>query len=403
MVSKKAVLCLLLYLKITLVTAAGVSHTTAQVPPNTTQLLQVSATPAQELHALVLQSNIQRVTLGKTREDYDLWAFASQLKANEHDARLVTNAFAGFEDQLLFAVSQKFSALQQMVKDVAHFTVKPAAKVAGSMRNLTNLDNSDIDIIVVLNDGPGNAIQRNVSANKHFWPDKEVIPVGAVKQLAECFRETVDALLANFIPEEVKLMSFNDKKLRFTCKMVAGAVELEFDILGAMVDITGAYQVIDGELASFEYSANELAAKKLERLANTYVGFQELIKVLKLTSKIEARQNQAYEAAHLPSCAFETAVIELTAQRDSGWDNSPNFWTLFHKTLEIIKAHLQSGNKPLPAPNAPKSDVLQWIRASPNHCAAVEQYINKWLAITEQQLLESLKQCLVAYQSRPAS
>ncbi len=131
--------------------------------------------PAQKLHALVLQSNIQRVTLGKTRHDYDLWEFASQLKANEHDALLVTNAFAGFEDQLLFAVSQKFAVLQQNIKDVAHFRVKPAARKAGSMRNLTNLDNSDIDVMVILNDGPGNAIQRNVSANEYFWPDKEKI------------------------------------------------------------------------------------------------------------------------------------------------------------------------------------------------------------------------------------
>ncbi len=212
----------------------------------------------------------------------------------------------------------------------------------------------------------------------------------------------MDALLANFAPEEVKLTSFNDNKLRFTCKMFAGAVELEFDILGALVDITGAYQVIDSELATFEYSANELAAKNLERLASSCVGFRELVKVLKLTSKVEARHNQAYSDAHLPSCAFETAVIKLTAQRDSGWDKSPNFWTLFHKTLEIINAHLQSADKPLPAPNAPKSDLLQRIRNSPSHRAAAGQYLNKWLAVTELQLLQSLKQCLVVYLTPPA-
>jgi hypothetical protein len=358
-------------------------------------------TAAVRLRQLVIDHSVSGVRVGVSSEDPRLWAFATQLQADEEEMKEYEREFAGFFEQFSNVLRIRLRELHGKFPSTFPWHANVGAKKAGSVRNLTHLTHPDLDVLVVLNEGQE---FKYVSESNQLVASESVVTSAAIVQLVN----TVTSAINEYIdgqrrPHAFTLDTFRIQgKTRFTFKTAASlqSLGLEFDLLPVLEATNGSCFLLDGS-GGIQRTDNELAAREIARLSIDFVGLREMMKVLKLVLKATIRQKPTF--AHLlPSCCFEMATIRVAKAKKRGWWDTASFTEIFRTCLDMVKKSLEEGTA-LPAPNDPESDVLAHLKSSVTRKAVVNDFLALWMNVDAKSLGVALEECLATLNTASAS
>jgi len=331
------------------------------------------------------------VHVGLSPNDNALWNFAFSLEPNKEVIKRMSRTLDTFFD--LFSAAWKPRVGNNPLFKQFFWVMKH--EQAGSVRNGTHLDGCDFDVLVVINSEAESAIgvNRQASTPSFAWKvdSKDEINRGEVHTLATIF---VNAVI-NFCEAQDKTFEWtepgSEQKLRFTFKANTPHGELEFDVLPVLRGNDGHYYLLNSKDGTLVSTRNDLAAKEMERLTSDFKDWNNFVRVLKFVAKKEAERSPDLKAAKLPSCTFETAAINWANRPlpETAWKKN-SFSAIFHDCLKIIQESLNDEGKRLPPPNDYSSDVLSKIRQGKQHKVAVNSFLEKWLAVPEEELHQKL-------------
>eukprot|EP00762_Andalucia_godoyi_P001979 ANDGO_05994.mRNA.1 hypothetical protein len=355
-----------------------------------------------------IQNLLSSIRLGKTREDIDLWNFASQLKSDESLLNSRLRRFNRFFESLSTAICSTWATLfQARSNELPSLNLVPKSELCGSIGNQTALFDPDMDMVVILNSDLAARVEYNASLMSATWPHPANKPV----QLAEVILlgNIVAHALRNVLQEQsegsemVVLESCRrDGKIRFSVSLrdPHNSDVAQVDVLPALQTSTGMFLLLDGKEGKFKTSRNISARREIEELNKFYKGFCDVIKVLKLVNKMEAHHLNL----QIPSCAFEQAAIAFSSNILAEAWNSKTFMELFQGCLRVILASLQRTGTAarFPAPNDPDSDVLRRLREEENRSTkeAYIELLDSWIALSPSNALDLFKRCKSRYMSQ---
>jgi energy-coupling factor transporter ATP-binding protein EcfA2 len=335
---------------------------------------------------------------GTSPEDPDLWAFAWQLQANSEDVKARVRDWEDFSDQLRPVLQTRLDELvQRCPQDFPHWNGNMIQVYkTGSLGNKTDLDGSDLDIFIVF----GKPVTLREDGSSSWDPNQsEAIRPAVVVHLTRMFAGAMQETLEGQWKSKFELSSFRVQgKTRFTIASKGGLVKFECDLLPALRAANDTFLLIseDGNLVR---SANELASSRLDRLSADFKGLREMIKTLKLVNKAASRRRPDMARA-IPSCAFETIVMELAQTRRLQWWDTATFCEIFRASLETLRDAIQN-DRDIPPPNNPDADVLFRLRrrnaVSPEDHSALDRRVKvvlEFLQISLSIEAASLKKCL---------
>ena len=324
---------------------------------------------------------------GDTISNLNLWKFASSLNVSPDKLNAIREEFNRFfEDSFRGILTSELNS--QKLLPFSDFVV--AFREAGSMRNQTYLDASDLDVIVVLNDNH----KLSFGPGKDFlWNDRSLVSSAQRHVMAEAVLAAAGLyqVAASWTGSSASLISADTTG--YVC-LTYKSDDVEFDVLPAFMTVPGQFFLVapDGELT---VSANEQAANMLERLSKRFKGLRELIRSLKLLAN--RWWNDQNKDAKAKSSMFEAVACQLAERlKDSEWndDKRSPFKRLVDESLLIVEQHL-SGGAPLLPLNAPAGsstdDLLRHLRKDAHR----ESFL-KWLQAVRQfddrQLLAKLEE-----------
>lgn len=334
------------------------------------------------------------VILGVAREDPALWRFAAELEVNEDEARRFTRDFQEFFQQFRTVLQHELHLFQTKYPELQCWEIAPEPKDAGSIRNLTNLTHADLDIVVTLNNGRGNAVHYDAKTKQAFWPNsKEPIQPAVIMTIIDAFHRAVDSLMKS--ADTPKFQELERRKLgkcqyKFCATTEYALGRLEFDLLPGFVDITGAYCLLDQSTGSILISRNENIAYKMENLAKDFQGIREFIKTLKLVSKAEAIQNPGIQNAKLSSHLYEVITMTVLDQKGTKWWQKTSFTDITRECLTYL-LDLLSQESPFTSHIDQAWDMLANAK---QHRNQVREFLERWKALPAASMLNHLQQCL---------
>ena len=315
-----------------------------------------------------------------------LWKFASGLSVPSDKLNAIREEFKRFfEDSFRGLLENELNS--DMLLPFHDFVA--TSHEAGSMRNQTCLDASDLDVIVVLNSNHKLSFGENGS---FLWNNRSLTSPAQRHVMAQAVLGAAGQyqLAASRTGSSASLISaYTDGFVCLTYKSNG----VEFDVLPAVMTTSGHFFLVEPEEGKMTLSATEQAAKQLERLSQRFVGLRELIRSLKLLAK--RWWNMQENVPKAPSCMFEVVACRVAERlMETKWNNDSQspFKLLVDESLLIVEHHLTEG-APLLPPNAPvgtsTDDLLGRLRQDA-HRDSFLKWLRAVCKLDERQLLEKL-------------
>jgi hypothetical protein len=263
--------------------------------------------------------------------------------------------------------------------------------ITGSTANGTNIDLSDLDVIVLLKSG--NSVFKDKKKGEIFgWFDdhgKEVTG-GHQSRLVDAIKDAIKYVEEQSIVDcEFKLLNQNTKgKCIFTFQLDL----LRFDLLFALKGI-GSYGIIGHD--GISKSTNLLATVTLSGCAQELTGFTEMTCLLKWIGYKWRKVNPQF---YFPSCGFESVMVKIWDLPDQrkAWTKT-RFDAIFLGCLQHISDCL-TYNDPIHPGNEGSTNIMDSFDTSTdpnNHVKRSEliAFLNHWLhpSVPQMSLIERLK------------
>jgi hypothetical protein len=238
----------------------------------------------------------------------------------------------------------------------------PKWKLIGSCAQHTAIVGSDMDVLVVLNPHPQDAVNLEWKADgalkKVLLKDQE-LTTKRIVQLWDAFLKTCDHKLIQTYPGELYPVIFTENISDTPSSIQLSIGKTKMDLLPALRASDGIYLLfsVEGECANLVYSDAAQAARILEPYRQ-WENFPELIKLLKLLFREE--WNTKYP--RFPNSAFEKIAVEVANMKGrTEWENA-QLIELLRDCLDHLIGYVDS-NEPLTPLNNTHDELLALHRS----------------------------------------
>ena len=276
----------------------------------------------------------------------ELWKFDITIQNATNNGASFKNDVDDFCKVLVNYTKQQILRIQEDYSALGELVFEPSYSYVGSFFKETQIPNSDLDVIISLNDA-NHGIQVVSSITKpHCWHSGEAVDDDEVAKFVRAFQEAVRQIQnnnENSATKDFRIEKYEGNVISYLCRDSRPQSAQSFDILPALLGADGAFYLLDlsGKRIRQEY---HVIANDISRLEISKSGTVCLIRGMKVALHGDICALPSLVEFGLKSCVIEALVLEVVKNKYSvhRW-HEERFQDVFLKLLETLQSIVYNG------------------------------------------------------------